>query len=158
MRSILDEADLRSTGTYGDMLWSPSRVAVGYEALVHGERNSPLDWGLPTWALIGNGGLVSNVRDLDAFLAELDSGTLLPADVDDAYRAEYLTPTSASVGDSELFVMSGANDFGFAAVAGAAPSLGVRVIITSNASALVDPTTLGAQLLMSATGQYINVP
>lgn len=158
LRAILDEAGLTATGTYGDMLWTPSRVAVGYEALLHGERNSPLDWGPPTWALIGNGGLVSSVRDLDAFLAHFDGGTLLPDDLDDVYRADHLAPTGLGLGESELFVLSGANDFGFAAVAGVVPSLGVRVVVTSNASALVDPTTLGAQLLMSTTGQYINVP
>ena len=158
MRSILDEADLTSTGTYGDMLWPASRVAVGYEGLVHGERNSPLNWGPPTWALIGNGGLVSNVRDLDSFLAQLGGGALLPDDVDDAYRTDHLSPTALTIGDAALFAMSGANDFGFAAVAGVVPSLGVRVVVTSNASPLVDPTTLAAQLLMSVTGQYIDVP
>lgn len=157
VRAFLDLAGLASTGTYADALWERSRVAVGYDAETHGDRNSPFDWPTPTWALMGNGGLVSNVRDLDRYLVAIAGGSLLAGDTAAAFRRDYRNASPLSVGGAALFVASGGNDYGFAALAADVPDRGVRIIITSN-TADVNPDLLGAQLLMSALGEFIEVP
>ena len=156
VRALLDTAGLASTGTYADRRWERSRVAIGYGAETHGGRNSPFDWPTPTWALIGNGGLVSNVRDLDRFLVEIAGGALLAGDAATAFRRDYRSSIRLSVGGAALFGASGANDYGFAAIAAAVPDRGTRVVVTSNAAEVVSPELLGAQLLMSAMGAFID--
>jgi CubicO group peptidase (beta-lactamase class C family) len=158
LRALLDTSGLASTGTYADGLWARSRMAVGYDAAAHGDRNSPFDWPSPTWALIGNGGLVSNVRDLDQFLVAIAGGTLLAGDAAIAFRRDYLGSTQLSIGGEALFAATGGNDYGFSAIAADIPDRGVRVVVTSNTAEVVNPELLGAQLLMSATGEFIEVP
>jgi CubicO group peptidase (beta-lactamase class C family) len=158
VHAFLDASGLASTGTYADPRWERSRVAVGYDAATHGDRNSPFDWPAPTWALIGNGGLVSNVSDLDRFLVGVAGGALLAGEAATAFRRDYRSPTELKVGGASLFAATGGNDYGFAAIAADVPDRGVRIVVTSNAAEVVSPELLGVQLLMSAMGEFIDVP
>jgi CubicO group peptidase (beta-lactamase class C family) len=154
VRALLDGGGFTRTGTYGDGLWSRSEVAVGYDALTHGDRNSPFDWGAPSWALIGNGGLVSTANELSALLASIETPPMLPMDAQARFAEEYLVSDYTLAGKA-LVGFGGGNDFGFGAELIAVPSLDLHVVVLSNNAAIVDPLVLAAQLLMSAAGELI---
>jgi hypothetical protein len=130
-------------------------VAVGYDARTHGDRNAPFDWPAPTWSPLGNGGLVSSVRDLTRFLVEIAGGNLLSGEPAALFRRDHRGAAVLTVDGAALFAASGASDYGFAAMAADVPERGVKVVVTSNAAENVDPALLGAQLLMSAMGAFI---
>lgn len=69
-------AKMEYTGFYGDSRWTASGAAHGYDANGQ-DRGSPLSWDGPYWALIGNGGIVTNVVDLFRWHRALRDGTLI---------------------------------------------------------------------------------
>lgn len=69
-------AGMEYTGFYGDPRWKTAGAAHGYDAEGR-DRGSPLSWKGPSWVLIGNGGIVTNIVDLFRWHRALQSGALL---------------------------------------------------------------------------------
>ncbi|MGH1346202.1 MAG: serine hydrolase domain-containing protein [Nannocystales bacterium] len=144
---LLEPAGMEATGFFGEALWAEHPTAVGYDALVF-EGNDPATWPY-TWALVGNGGLVTTVEDLDRWLIELWAGNVLEPAAFDAYAAGYLRSTD--VGGQDVFGYAGGGDFGFGGVALDVPAINSRVVIGTNTAENFDiesfSTALGLAML-----------
>ncbi len=124
---LLMPAGMSSSGFFGDRVWQDVPTAVGYGSDTF-EDNDPATWPV-TWALIGNGGLVSTVEDLDRWHEALVAGEVLSAEGLEAYSTEYLPGPFAA---DSILVFSGAGDFGLGGVIFESPLGGVRVVLGSN--------------------------
>lgn len=91
-RHVFEPAGMEFTGFYGNQRWRPSGAAHGYDE-TGADRGSPLSWEGPYWALIGNGGVVTNVVDLLRWHRALRLGKLL-----DSRWVAQLTRASESSG------------------------------------------------------------
>ena len=149
LRARYDARGFLDSGVYGDALWSRQEVAVGYGAMTHSSRNSPWDWDAPSWALVGNGGLVSTVRDVDAALAFATDATA------PAFGSHAHLPTLC-LQNARVSSMSGGGEFGFAAAGVAVGELGLRVVVASNDNEAYSPARLAAELVMVASGRYLD--
>lgn len=154
---LFDVAMMGDTGVYGEGLWSEGRAAIGYDDGVYG-CNSPGCWPTPSWALIGNGGLVSTVEDLLRWTAAVDDALVLDAATRDAYRDAVLATREISIDGETVYAYSGRNDFGFGAAIGEVPGRDTYVIVASNAAADYDDTALMAQLVQMSLGALIELP
>jgi CubicO group peptidase (beta-lactamase class C family) len=77
---LFDPAGMRRTGFYGESLGlADSEFAVGY-----GEQastpNIPPRWGPASWLVIGSGGMVSSIADMQRGFDHVNSGKLLTGD------------------------------------------------------------------------------
>ena len=73
---LVAPAGMESTGFYDDPIWAQVDAAIGYDA----DRvldNDPATWPY-TWALVGNGGLVTTVSDLERWLVAVATGACCP--------------------------------------------------------------------------------
>lgn len=121
---LLIPAGMTSTGWIGHRGWSPNDVAVGYGRRTHGVSNSPALWPEPTWALLGNGGMVSNAPELHRWIVALRAGAVLsPSAVAKLNRAARGAP---------YFAYAGGNDFGFVSVVLEFTDHADHIIVLSN--------------------------
>jgi CubicO group peptidase (beta-lactamase class C family) len=86
LRAILKPSGMKRTG-YGLAGWTRDGLAVGY---VSGARwGTPLDHAWladgPSWNLRANGGMLSNARELHAWLRAVDRGVVLDGDAKRAF-------------------------------------------------------------------------
>jgi CubicO group peptidase (beta-lactamase class C family) len=153
---LFDAADMAATGLYGDGLWADGEAAIGYDDGTFG-CNSPGCWPAPTWALVGNGGLVSTADDLLRWSAAIDGGAIFDGAARDAYRDAVLVQPGLSIGGASLLAASGRNDFGFGAVVAEVPSRETIVTVTANAAASHDTDELAARLLQMTLGESIEI-
>ena len=144
--TVIEPAGLQATGFFGEPQWASHPTAVGYDASVF-QDNDPASWPY-TWALVGNGGLVTTVEDLDLWLDALWSGGVLDEGAFDAFRADYLR--SADVDGQEVFVYAGGGDYGFAGVAVDVPGVGGRVVIGTNTADNFDIESLAQAVAIAA--------
>jgi CubicO group peptidase (beta-lactamase class C family) len=142
---IFAPAGMEHSGFYADDVWETTDTAVGYGASTFG-ANDPATWPY-TWALVGNGGLVSTVEDLDRWLVGLEGGAVLSAEAFESMRSEYLARGAAVVGGETVYAGAGAGDFGLGGVEVSAPGRGLRILIASNAYDDFDAETLAATLI-----------
>ncbi|MCY0989682.1 serine hydrolase [Nannocystis sp. ILAH1] len=149
-------AMMTRTGLYGDDLWPEGQVAVGYDEDRFG-CNSPACWPEPSWALMGNGGLVSTVDDLVKWSAAVEAGALFDAQTRDAFRREILGTRALSVGGAAAYFYSGRNDFGFGAAVGEVPGRRTWVAVTANAAGNHNNSALMAQLVQMSLGALIEL-
>lgn len=153
---IFEPAGMTRSGLYGEGLWPEGTAAIGYEEDAFG-CNSPGCWPAPSWALLGNGGLVSTVEDLQRFGAALDAGTLLPEALREALRRDVLGTRDIRIDGEPAYAFSGRNDFGFGASMGAVPSRSTRVVVATNAAPTTNDTIVMATLLQLALGAFVEI-
>jgi CubicO group peptidase (beta-lactamase class C family) len=149
-------AGMRSTGLYGDGLWPEGQAAIGYDE----DRfacNSPACWPAPSWALMGNGGLVSTVADLVRWTAAIDGALVFDAATRDAYRRDILAGRGLWIDGEPAHAYSGRNDFGFGAAVGEVPSRGTYVVVASNAAGNYNDDALMAQLVQMSLGALVEL-
>jgi len=144
--TVIGPAGLQATGFFGEARWQSHPTAVGYDASVF-QDNDPASWPY-TWALVGNGGLVTTVEDLDRWLEALWAGGILGEEGFEAYRADYLR--AADVDGEEVFVYAGGGDFGFAGVAIDVPSVGGRVVVGTNTADNFDIESFAQAVALAA--------
>jgi CubicO group peptidase (beta-lactamase class C family) len=90
-RHLFLPAGMEHTGFYGDQRWRTSGAAHAYDNNGR-DRGSPLSWKGPSWVLIGNGGIVTNVVDLFRWHRALQGGALLGS----RWVAELMAPKQSS--------------------------------------------------------------
>lgn len=146
--AVIEPAGLQRTGFFSEPRWREHPTAVGYDASVF-QDNDPASWPY-TWALVGNGGLVTTVEDLDAWLDALWSGSVLSEAAFEAYRVDYLRPVDFD--GQEVFAYAGGGDYGFAGVAIDVPSVGGRVVIGTNTADNFDIESLAQAVALAALG------
>lgn len=142
-------ADLPEIGFYGDPVWDDVDTAIGYDSSTYLD-NDPATWPY-TWALVGNGGLVSSTGSLDRWFTEL------PTLLDDypTYEAEYLAPDAAMIDGRTVYSFAGAGDFGLGGAVVDCPSCPFRVLVVTNAYDSYDAEQLTVDLalmLLQPTG------
>ncbi|HET6582014.1 MAG TPA: serine hydrolase domain-containing protein, partial [Nannocystaceae bacterium] len=154
---LFDPAKMDDTGLYGEGRWADGQAAIGYDEGVYG-CNSPGCWPAPTWALVGNGGLVSTVEDLLRWTVAVDDAVVLDAATRDAYRDVVLDTRGITIDGEPAYAYSGRNDFGFGAAVGEVPGRATYVVVAANAAAHYNDTALMAQLVQMSLGVLIELP
>jgi CubicO group peptidase (beta-lactamase class C family) len=131
------------SGFYSDELWHDVDTAIGYEAESFGD-NDPADWPY-TWSLMGNGGLVTTVIDLERLTVALWGGAVLGPKALEAMQRQYFAP-GAMLGGQTVYGHAGGGDFGLGGVLIDAPETSTRVIIATNAADELDVETFAVEL------------
>jgi CubicO group peptidase (beta-lactamase class C family) len=127
---LFQPAGLDHTGFYSDELWQTVDTAIGYDADVF-ESNDPATWPY-TWALVGNGGLVTTVVDLERWAKALFGGKILLPATFASFESEYLGDGAPLAGET-AYAEAGAGDFGLGGVVIEVPARDTRVVIATNA-------------------------
>ncbi|KYF54878.1 hypothetical protein BE04_48110 [Sorangium cellulosum] len=139
---LLTPAGMQHSGFFGDPVWERVDTAIGYGDSTFGS-NDPAAWPY-TWSLVGNGGLVTTVSDLERWLVAVWGGDVLDPAALDAYRTLYLS--GASFEGKTVYGYAGGSDFGFGGYAADCPEANTRVILGTNASDAFDIEQLGGEL------------
>jgi CubicO group peptidase (beta-lactamase class C family) len=154
-RLVLSPLDMQRSGFYGEPLWQDGNVAVGRGASIY-SGNDPARWPAPTWALMGNGGLVATVADLLKLARAFDDdGALF---LPETRRAFQSAQPAGSIAQRSLYGYAGGNDFGFAALVGQVPEDATYVIVASHVWSPVTAEILGVELLQMLYGDVIELP
>jgi CubicO group peptidase (beta-lactamase class C family) len=150
-RALLEPAGMSSSGFYSEAVWSETDTAIGYDASKFAD-NDPASWPY-TWALVGNGGLVTTVGDLDRFFTAVFSGRVVRQETLERLREVYFGTGQMAEGGEVLYGEAGAGDFGLGGVAVLAPESNTSVIVATNTYEVFDiesfATAVSLQLLES---------
>jgi len=145
---------MERSGFYGEPLWDDGNVAVGRGASVYA-GNDPARWPAPTWALLGNGGLVATPRDLLILAKAFDDDSLFLPETRAAWQR---SAPAGSIAGEPLFGSAGGNDFGFEALVAQVPSEATYVVVASHVWSPVTAEILGIELLQVLYGEEIALP
>jgi len=116
---ILKPLGMTRTGFYGESLGlGVSDFAVGYGASAVGLPNIPPNWGPTSWLVMGSGGMVSTLGDMDRYYGSIASGRLLKGEwaqwqqgarvgVGGSDRGYYIFHATSGRGNEILFLMNG---------------------------------------------------
>ncbi len=125
-KEIFEPAGMSRTGFYRNPVWKKENDVHGYNARKLGKENSPLTWPEITWALLGNGGLVSSAEDLFRFHQAMKGDTILfQKTKKKSYAGHVKIGEDAMMGygwgirstkHGKRVSHGGANDFGFQAM------------------------------------------
>lgn len=143
---LFEPADMNASGFYSEPVWANVETAIGYDADTFGD-NDPASWPY-TWALVGNGGLVTTVGDLDRFITALFGGRIVTAETFELMHDAYFSAGEAEIADAPVYGEAGAGDFGLGGVAVFAPESSTRVIIATNTYEALDIESLASQLTL----------
>jgi CubicO group peptidase (beta-lactamase class C family) len=151
---IFEPVGMTRSGFYGEPLWNDGNVAIGQGAAVHLD-NDPSRWPAPSWALMGNGGLVSTVNDLLRWSKWFTaSGGLLEAVLAQTPDATDDAPT---LGGKPVLALAGGSDFGFNAVIGAVLGDDTHVIAASHVLSPVTAEILAVEVLQVLYGEELDL-
>lgn len=153
-RRIFGPLGMDRSGFYGDPLWDDGNVAVGSGADVFA-GNDPAHWPPPTWALIGNGGLVSSLDDLLRLARAFDGDELFQPETREAFQR---AQPSGEIGGHSLVGYAGGNDFGFDAVVGQVATDATYILAASHVAAPVDAESVAVDLLEALYADELTVP
>jgi CubicO group peptidase (beta-lactamase class C family) len=153
-RRVFEPLGMERSGFYGEPLWDDGNVAVGRGASVYA-GNDPARWPAPTWALLGNGGLVATVQDLLSLAKAFDDDSLF---LPETRAALERSQPAGSIAGEPLFGYAGGNDFGFEAVVAQVPSEATYVVVASHVWSPVTAEILGVELLQVLYGEVIELP
>jgi CubicO group peptidase (beta-lactamase class C family) len=142
------------SGFYGDGLWEDGNIAVGRGDAVYGD-NDPAHWPEPSWALLGNGGLVSTLDDLLQLARAFDGEQLFEPETRAQFRA--LQP-SGRIAGKVLFGYAGGNDYGFDVLVAQVPEDGTYVLAASHVRSPISAEILGLELVQSSYGAIAQLP
>jgi CubicO group peptidase (beta-lactamase class C family) len=151
---VFEPLGMSRSGFYGEPLWPDGNVAVGRGADEFA-GNDPARWPAPSWALIGNGGLVSTLEDLLRFARSLDGAELFQPATRDAYQRAQPT---GSIANRSLTGYAGGNDFGFNAVVIQVAQDATYVVAASHVLTPVSAEILGVEALQTLYGAVIELP
>lgn len=144
-------AKMNDSGFFGDSVWQRVETAIGYDASTFG-TNDPAEWPY-TWSLVGNGGLVTTVSDLDRWLTSLWTGRVVAPGFD-AYRTQYLAGGAHDIDGKTVYVSAGAGDYGLGGFVMDCPAENTRVIIGTNTYDTFDIEAFGIAIgKLALTGE-----
>lgn len=141
---LMAPAGMRDSGFYSEPVWERVDTAIGYDAATFG-TNDPAEWPY-TWALVGNGGLVTTAADLERWLVAVRGGKVLSPSAWEAYQAQVLAPESQMLEGKVVYGYAGAGDFGFGGLAVECPEVAMRVVIATNTYDVFDIESFGVEL------------
>lgn len=144
--NLFEPAAMSSTGFYSEPVWQTVDTAIGYDADTFGD-NDPATWPY-TWALVGNGGLVTTVGDLDRWSSALFGGQIVGAETLELMKDEYFSSGAVTVDDETVYSEAGAGDFGLGGAAIYAPTSDTTVIVTTNTYEVFDIEALAGDLAL----------
>lgn len=151
---IFEPVGMARSGLYGEALWSDGNVAMGSGGATYLD-NDPSRWPAPSWALIGNGGLVSTVNDLLRWSQWFTArGGVLEAVLDQTPEATGGAPT---LGGKPVLALAGGNDFGFNALIGAVVGDDTHVIAASHVLSPVTAEILAVEVLQVLYGEELDL-
>lgn len=153
-RRIFDPLGMSRSGFYGDPLWDDGNVAIGSGADVFA-GNDPAHWPPPTWALMGNGGLVSSLEDLLRLARAFNGDGLFQPQTREAFQS---TQPSGEIAGHSVVGYAGGNDFGFDAVVGQVPGDATYIIAASHVAAPAIAESVAVDLLELLYGDELSVP
>jgi CubicO group peptidase (beta-lactamase class C family) len=145
--ALFEPAAMASSGFYSEPVWAEVDTAIGYDASTFGD-NDPATWPY-TWALVGNGGLVTTVGDLDRFITALFGARLVSAETLDVMRDVYFGAGEAAVDGEPVYAEAGAGDFGLGGVAIFAPESDTRVLVATNTYEVFDIESFATVLALA---------
>jgi CubicO group peptidase (beta-lactamase class C family) len=149
--ALFEPAGMEQSGFYSEPLWQSVDTAIGYDASTFGD-NDPATWPY-TWALVGNGGLVTTVGDLDRWLGALWGGRIVSEDTLELMQTEYLSRGAVMVGGETVYGEAGAGDYGLGGTLVFAPGPDTRIIIATNTFEVFDIEVLALELVLVALGE-----
>jgi CubicO group peptidase (beta-lactamase class C family) len=129
-RALFEPAGMDHSGFYPDAIWQRVDTAIGYGAETFGD-NDPASWPY-TWSLVGNGGLVSTVVDLERWSSALWSGRIVSSETLARMQAEYLAGGAVEIAGATAYLSAGAGDYGLGAAVVDVPEQDTRVIVATN--------------------------
>jgi CubicO group peptidase (beta-lactamase class C family) len=144
--ALFEPAKMTTSGFYSEPVWRTVDTAIGYDASTFGD-NDPATWPY-TWALVGNGGLVMTVGDLDRFIAALFDGVIVAPETV-ALMEEALAGDAAMESGELVYAVAGGGDYGLGGIAIFAPESETRVIVATNTAEVFDIESLAAELAQS---------
>lgn len=151
---LFEPLGMSRSGFYGEPLWADGNVAIGRGGSVYLD-NDPSRWPAPSWALIGNGGLVSTVNDLLRWSKWFTApGGLLETVLEQSPEATDGAPT---LGGKPVMALAGGNDFGFNAVLSAVLGDDTHVIAASHVLSPVTAEILGVEVLQVLYGEKLDL-
>jgi CubicO group peptidase (beta-lactamase class C family) len=151
---IFEPVGMSRSGFHGEPLWNDGNVAIGRGAATHLD-NDPSRWPAPSWALMGNGGLVSSVNDLLRWTQWFTaSGGLLQSVLEQTPEATEGAPT---LGGKPVLALAGGNDFGFNAVIGSVVGDDTHVIAASHVLSPVSAEILAVEVLQVLYGEELDL-
>ncbi len=109
-RELLQPLGMTRTGFYGETLGLPlDAFAVGRGPSRVGLPNIPPNWGPTSWLVMGSGGMMSTLEDMDKYYTALAQGTLLTG----AWAKQQQGPTAGAGGsDRGYFIFHVTNGAG----------------------------------------------
>ena len=153
---IFNPAGMTRTGFYRNPSWKKENDVHGYNDRKLGKENSPLTWPEITWALLGNGGLVSSAEDLFKFHQAMKGGTIFSQKTKKkSYTGHVKIGEGAMMGygwgirsteHGKRVSHGGANDFGFQAMFIRYLDEDVVIVITTNAGRIGDIRNLQSEI------------
>jgi CubicO group peptidase (beta-lactamase class C family) len=151
---IFEPVGMARSGFYGEALWNDGNVAIGAGAATYLD-NDPSRWPAPSWALIGNGGLVSTTNDLLRWSKWFTApGGLLETVLEQTPEATDGAPT---LGGKPVLALAGGNDFGFNAVISAVFGDDTHVIAASHILSPVTAEILAVEVLQVLYGEELDL-
>lgn len=144
-RVISRPAGMEQTGFYSEPLWESVATAIGNGGESF-QDNDPASWPY-TWALVGNGGLVTTVLDLNLFCDALWDERILGREALARFERESLSNHVVRVDGADVYASAGANDYGFGGVLIDVPSRRTRIIVGSNEYDALDLEAFAVDLL-----------
>jgi CubicO group peptidase (beta-lactamase class C family) len=151
---VFDPLGMMRSGFYGDPLWDDGNVAIGRGAETR-DGNDPSRWPEPTWALMGNGGLVSTLEDLLSLAKAFDDDRLFEPETREALGLE--RPSGSIAGES-LVGYAGGNDYGFNAAVGQIAADSTYVIAASHVQSPVTAEILAVEIVQALYGAVVELP
>jgi CubicO group peptidase (beta-lactamase class C family) len=134
-KHLLGPLKLKNTGFYGDQHFHISRLARGYGGSDTGKTT--FEKGL-TWALVGQGGMVSSANDLAIWFDAIVSGRIFPKSTDNMMLSK--ANDKWMLGNIRYFsswgavsyYAGGSTDFGYTASAHYLPDSDVFIVVLFN--------------------------
>ena len=154
---VFEPLGMTRSGFYSDGIWQDDNVAIGRNDAVY-QHNNPAEWPAPSWALVGNGGLVSSVRDLLALAKGFEGEALFEPTTRAAFHHDYLARTTASLGAHAVIGYAGANDYGFRAVVLQVPQDSTFVVAASHVLSAAHAEIVGFEALQLLYGEVLELP
>jgi CubicO group peptidase (beta-lactamase class C family) len=144
--AVFEKAGMIESGFYSDPLWQRVPTAIGYESETF-QDNDPASWPY-TWALMGNGGLVTTVRDLNRFVDALWDRRILGTSELEKFVRDYLASDAATIDGETVYATAGAGDYGLGGVLVDVPERRTRIVIVSNTYDAFDIESFAQELLV----------